>query len=93
MPRLLESAACSTLADLPSLAFGPAPAAGASGSADLDHEQRPDTTWSGPARDLYLHLWNRLGSGEGESRIRDNQHTARGEQAASLWRELMKVTW
>jgi uncharacterized protein (TIGR03083 family) len=52
----------------------------------------PDARWSGPARDLYLALWNRAGDGTGGG-VECVEITAAGSGSRSLWADLMRVTW
>lgn len=50
-----------------------------------------DARWSGPARDLYLLVWNRVG--EGAHLIHMEHEGEAGADVARLWRETMKVRW
>ncbi|MGA8047929.1 MAG: maleylpyruvate isomerase family mycothiol-dependent enzyme [Dermatophilaceae bacterium] len=52
----------------------------------------PDARWAGPARDLYLALWNRAGDGTGGA-VECAEITAAGSGSRSLWADLMRVTW
>ncbi|NLJ53445.1 MAG: maleylpyruvate isomerase family mycothiol-dependent enzyme [Intrasporangiaceae bacterium] len=54
-----------------------------------------DVRWTGPARDLYLLVWNRLGQrdGSGASRIQIEHLTDAGATARGLWQKAMKVVW
>lgn len=51
----------------------------------------PDARWSGPARDLFLLLWNRVD--DGDHRIQMEHVNDAGADVARLWRETMKVRW
>lgn len=48
---------------------------------------QPDLRWSGPARELYLALWNRGGEAVVDGR------TEAGRSSRGLWADVMRVTW
>lgn len=55
-----------------------------------------DVTWSAPARDLYLAVWNRVdgaGADPGERRIQIDARTEAGADARRLWTDLFTVEW
>lgn len=52
----------------------------------------PDARWSGPARSLYLALWNRAGDGM-DCDVDCEELTAAGAGSRTLWADLMRVTW
>lgn len=63
--------------------------------------EEPDVRWSGPARDLYLAVWNRAGGpvgagadgGEGAPGIQVEFHSAAGANAGRLWAKELRVRW
>lgn len=59
--------------------------------AAADASGTVDARWTGPARDLYLLLWNRVTGGE--HRIQMEQLSDAGADVGRLWRETMKVRW
>lgn len=90
-PLTLELATTDT-ADSWTVHISEEPTVVARGSA-ADAAGFADARWTGPARDLYLLLWNRVDDDESEHRIQMEQLSEDGADVGALWRETMKVRW